>query len=434
MTFKLGLLFIAIIGCFVALNLGLAHDEAYYWMFAKHLDWGYFDHPPMVALFIYLTKWIGQIELGVRLSFIFASVATPFVISKITPAKNKNLVPYLYLASPLLMGAGLLALPDGCLIFFTALYLWAIKDYIDHEKPRSLILLPLAIAGLLNSKYHGVLLVVFTILAHPKIIFKKSFWSITILSSLLMLPHLFWQIQHEFITFKYHFLMRPKASISLKSILDFILVQTFSPALLLGPFFWFKFFKSSPQNLFERILKFNIIGITLFFFISLFSKKFEANWTIFISLLLMTYVLQNNNLVLSLRLIQIPSMIIALVISAIPLLSSHKRMNEFRNWEHWSLDIYEKTKHCRLVTNTYQLASKLNFYGNFSYQIPSINLNSRPNQYDYWTEIYPESDPVCFLTNKSRWKGEKIITPEGKTLTLVNDIVFHDILKLKDKE
>lgn len=44
----------------------LANDEAYYVVFAKHLDWGYYDHPPMIALFIYLGQWLSG-ELGVRL-------------------------------------------------------------------------------------------------------------------------------------------------------------------------------------------------------------------------------------------------------------------------------------------------------------------------------------------------------------------------------
>ena len=30
----------------------LLDDEAYYWVFSQHLDWGYFDHPPMTALLI----------------------------------------------------------------------------------------------------------------------------------------------------------------------------------------------------------------------------------------------------------------------------------------------------------------------------------------------------------------------------------------------
>ena len=31
---------------------GLLDDEAYYRMYAKFPDWGYFDHPPMVGVLI----------------------------------------------------------------------------------------------------------------------------------------------------------------------------------------------------------------------------------------------------------------------------------------------------------------------------------------------------------------------------------------------
>src|SRR4030095_4111261 len=70
----------------VALNTGLAilglvalrliaaaftpitFDEAYYWMWSKHLAGGYYDHPPMVAVVIRLGTLIaGDTELGVRL-------------------------------------------------------------------------------------------------------------------------------------------------------------------------------------------------------------------------------------------------------------------------------------------------------------------------------------------------------------------------------
>jgi 4-amino-4-deoxy-L-arabinose transferase-like glycosyltransferase len=46
----------------------LTFDEAYYWMWSKHLAGGYYDHPPMVAVVIRLGTLIaGDTELGVRL-------------------------------------------------------------------------------------------------------------------------------------------------------------------------------------------------------------------------------------------------------------------------------------------------------------------------------------------------------------------------------
>src|SRR3954454_2239068 len=46
----------------------LTFDEAYYWLWSKHLAGGYYDHPPMVAVVIRLgTVIAGDTELGVRL-------------------------------------------------------------------------------------------------------------------------------------------------------------------------------------------------------------------------------------------------------------------------------------------------------------------------------------------------------------------------------
>jgi len=46
---------------------GLHSDESYYWMYSQNLDWGYFDHPPMAALFIFLGSSVFSGEVGVRI-------------------------------------------------------------------------------------------------------------------------------------------------------------------------------------------------------------------------------------------------------------------------------------------------------------------------------------------------------------------------------
>jgi len=64
--------FILFILIFLLINLiqsvytGLLDDEAYYWVWAKDLDFGYFDHPPLVAVWIKLSSLLFNGELGVR--------------------------------------------------------------------------------------------------------------------------------------------------------------------------------------------------------------------------------------------------------------------------------------------------------------------------------------------------------------------------------
>ena len=59
----------------------LAFDEAYYWMWSKHLASGYYDHPPLVALVIRLGTMIaGDSEFGVRLVSILLALPMSFAV------------------------------------------------------------------------------------------------------------------------------------------------------------------------------------------------------------------------------------------------------------------------------------------------------------------------------------------------------------------
>ncbi|MDP3077804.1 glycosyltransferase family 39 protein [Bradyrhizobium sp.] len=59
----------------------LTFDEAYYWMWSKHLAGGYYDHPPAVAYVIRAGTMIaGDTELGVRLASILLALPMSFAV------------------------------------------------------------------------------------------------------------------------------------------------------------------------------------------------------------------------------------------------------------------------------------------------------------------------------------------------------------------
>src|SRR5450755_3600698 len=59
----------------------LTFDEAYYWMWSKHLAGGYYDHPPAVAAVIRLGTLIaGDTELGVRLGSILLALPMSWAV------------------------------------------------------------------------------------------------------------------------------------------------------------------------------------------------------------------------------------------------------------------------------------------------------------------------------------------------------------------
>src|SRR5687767_7633945 len=72
----------------------LKDDEAYYWLYSQYPDWGYYDHPPMIAMLIRAGYWIIPDELGVRLFPLLLNTLSLVIIEKLT----FNKLPFLFYA------------------------------------------------------------------------------------------------------------------------------------------------------------------------------------------------------------------------------------------------------------------------------------------------------------------------------------------------
>ena len=66
-----------------AFNTELFDDEAYYWVYSRFLAWGYFDHPPMIAILIKAGYAIFHNELGVRLFSIILTTSSLFITERL---------------------------------------------------------------------------------------------------------------------------------------------------------------------------------------------------------------------------------------------------------------------------------------------------------------------------------------------------------------
>jgi dolichol-phosphate mannosyltransferase len=66
-------------------SVELLPEETYYWNYARHLDIGYLDHPPMVAWLIRLgTAVFGQTQFGVRVGAVCCGVITSVYAYRLT--------------------------------------------------------------------------------------------------------------------------------------------------------------------------------------------------------------------------------------------------------------------------------------------------------------------------------------------------------------
>jgi len=65
---------------FFADKFGLGVDESHYLLYSRHLAWGYFDHPPMVAFLAALTTLFDDSVFWVRLGPIICSTISLIIL------------------------------------------------------------------------------------------------------------------------------------------------------------------------------------------------------------------------------------------------------------------------------------------------------------------------------------------------------------------
>ena len=70
----------------IAGRFGFGADEAHYVMYSRHLAWGYFDHPPMVAFLAALTNTVSKSLFFTRLGPIICLAFSLIIFN--APIKN----------------------------------------------------------------------------------------------------------------------------------------------------------------------------------------------------------------------------------------------------------------------------------------------------------------------------------------------------------
>jgi len=264
-----------------AYTLELHADEAYYWLYSRFLDWGYFDHPPMVALFIRFGDSIMHNELGLRILTITVSTASIYILWLILKKYNADAKLFIVVISCMFMVHmyGFTTTPDAPLFFFAVVFYYFYQRYIDNDSWALALILGLVVACLLYSKYHAVLLIGFTVLANLKLLKRLSFWFIVVLAVVLFIPHILWQIHHNFPSLNYHLSERSADKYHPEFTYLYPLGQILMAGPLIGWYLFYKGFSARVTDTFTRCLMVNSIGTPIFFLISSFRGEVQPQWT-----------------------------------------------------------------------------------------------------------------------------------------------------------
>ncbi len=239
-----------ILRLFWASSLGAAFDEPYYLQYIQHPAWGYFDHPPMVAL-------VGALGLaltgdafsvfGLRIGFILLFAGSTWLMARLTArfyGEKAGVLAALALSASGYFGMAVatIAQPDGPLLFFWLLTLDRLAVALDDpDRLVPWLGVGLAWGGAMLSKYHAVLLpagALLYIVFSPKArrcLRKPGPYIATAIGLVLFAPVIAWNATHDWSSFRFQI---GRASGSHQLQLDQLGAALGTEALFLFPWLW----------------------------------------------------------------------------------------------------------------------------------------------------------------------------------------------------
>src|SRR5687767_13536600 len=110
----------------------LIADEAYYWVYSRFPAWGYFDHPPMIAILIKAGYAIFPNEFGVRFFIVLLNAMTIFLISRLIDRQNDKLFYSIAISIAVAHVGGMIAVPDVPLLFFVTLFFLVYRNFTQQ--------------------------------------------------------------------------------------------------------------------------------------------------------------------------------------------------------------------------------------------------------------------------------------------------------------
>ena len=206
--------------------LPLSADEAYYWLWSKHLALGYYDHPPMIAWLIRAgTSLFGDTPLGVRFAGVVLSLPASWFVWRAAAAVLKDeeraALAVLFFSLTLMISVELLAAtPDMPSVVASAAFVYCLTKVQATHDGRWWLAVGIA-AGLgLLSKFSALFLgagalgwLILDRDARPgadapnQTKWLASPWPYlgAVLALLIFAPNLLWQSRHHWETFAFQF-------------------------------------------------------------------------------------------------------------------------------------------------------------------------------------------------------------------------------------
>lgn len=282
---------------FMSLYLDLAPDEAYYWEFARQIDFSYYDHPPMVGWMIALFRLLpSDGQLYVRLPAIISTLLLTWFVFLIGKDYFKSCrvgfwAAFILSFTPAGIALGFITTPDTPLSLAWAFTAYAFLRALNDKRDRWWIGTGLGLAFGALGKYNMILFVpavAFTILGFKRyrhLVFTRRYWLMVLIAIAGTLPILYWNMTHDWISFKFQFAhgLKENSRTAVHNFGEFIGGQLGTIGLTLMPMLLFLSFKEAwiaykKDQETRFFLAWLVVPGVLLFSYSGIQTKVEANW------------------------------------------------------------------------------------------------------------------------------------------------------------
>ncbi|MDX1683840.1 MAG: glycosyltransferase family 39 protein [Saprospiraceae bacterium] len=264
--------------------MGLMPQGAYYFVYSEHIDWSYYDHPPMVAYLLALFSGIfGKAAWVVKLMSWSMALGSQLLFYKLArlfmERKAALLALAIYTSTIMLSVLSLVVTPDVPLIFFWTLSLLVLYRAVFLDKKWAWIVGGVCMGLAFDSKYTAVFLPaclgVFLLLSsrHRYRLLTIWPWLAGIVMIITMLPVIYWNIVHDFASFGFQGANRVEIIAEEGWKPTHILGSIANQSVVLIPVLFITFITKLPMELYRRFRSIMADDKTLFvlsFFIPVF--------------------------------------------------------------------------------------------------------------------------------------------------------------------
>jgi 4-amino-4-deoxy-L-arabinose transferase-like glycosyltransferase len=288
-TFKFALLATLAIKLILAYTIPLSGDEAYFVLWANHLDFGYYDHPPMVGWFLHLMLYLGSSEAILRVPAILTSIVIGLGIYRLLKPLDEAraaLVAMLFLLSPINL-LNVLVTTDTPLLLFAFFSMAALYRALQQDKLAWYALSGMFFGLAFLSKYFAVLLgfsYLLYFIFSAKSRHRTGGFILLYLASLpFALLNIYWNYTHCWDNILFNLYTRNEgAQFSIATVAAFIGVQLY---LITPPLLWFihqhraAFWQKINRDQFRVFLFVFVVPMAVFALLSL-KKTVGLHWVL----------------------------------------------------------------------------------------------------------------------------------------------------------